>query len=732
MNRRSTTRSVPRKRYTADAFEGIAELQDDSDSGLERIDLDPEASAEDFDLTAEHPNPASEDDEMSGPEGAPGSPSSSPAASDAGERLLDDTISIADSDLDTPAKAGSGSTSKPPRVAFNTFRPTRRSFKPAPSIGPQTYTRGLNDALSTATNNDQKRRLLFGSAVEDARAAYAAKGRWAGMPCLPGRVGDGAGRRAEEEKRAWDARGGMDACFARQIFSTIGEDEARDYLPEGEGSECSFLMGPYSNQHLYKLAVGKSMRLMDAWGDDGPRKQGRPKIIRSNYKNGFMINLGARVHCLEWAPHQHGQSQYLAVSMLPKRQSDHPPFQAPEAPAFTPQPPHKASIQIWKLKRRQDGTIDTEAGCKLAAVLCTDWGDVKEFKYCPMPIAKSEPSSNTIDLGLLAVLHGDGTVRVLRLNAIPQTSNTTHIHITHPAFSSRPPNTICTCLAWLSSTRIAAGCANGSLAIWDLPSSTPSTSPKPRTFIYSSISTTYILSLTPCAPSHPHFLLTLPATGHTLLTDLSRPAQILGSTVSSSRVRIAQRGLAWHPFLQLAVHLEDNFVKGSPLRRMFASTTLARARGSVTALAVSGCHPCVLVGSAGGEVVAVNPVEKVLEMKGRSWVLRWFGHEWRRGSGGDGGGSGGMEVDSGGGGHDPVSVGGDGVSRITEGFKIEHNYLSKEDRRKRKQRDTVPVMTVHEGKSAVSALAWNTNVEVGGWAAAGMGDGLLRIEDIAT
>jgi len=152
----------------------------------------------------------------------------------------------------------------------------------------------------------------------------------------------------------------------------------------------------------------------------------------------------------------------------------------------------------------------------------------------------------------------------------------------------------------------------------------------------------------------------------------------------------------------------------------------------VTALAVSGCHPCVLVGSAGGEVVAVNPVEKVLEMKGRSWVLRWFGHEWRRGSGGDGGGSGGMEVDSGGGGHDPVSVGGDGVSRITEGFKIEHNYLSKEDRRKRKQRDTVPVMTVHEGKSAVSALAWNTNVEVGGWAAAGMGDGLLRIEDIAT
>ena len=37
--------------------------------------------------------------------------------------------------------------------------------------------------------------------------------------------------------------------------------------------------------------------------------------------------------------------------------------------------------------------------------------------------------------------------------------------------------------------------------------------------------------------------------------------------------------------------------------------------------------------------------------------------------------------------------------------------------------------TIFEEKTGVIAVAWNPNVRVGGWAAAGLGNGLVRAED---
>jgi transcription factor C subunit 6 len=39
-------------------------------------------------------------------------------------------------------------------------------------------------------------------------------------------------------------------------------------------------------------------------------------------------------------------------------------------------------------------------------------------------------------------------------------------------------------------------------------------------------------------------------------------------------------------------------------------------------------------------------------------------------------------------------------------------------------------ITVFEEKSAVTALAWNPNLKYGMWAVAGLGSGLLRVEDV--
>ncbi len=66
MERRSTKRSIPRKRYTNDAFEGVEELED-ARSDREDIpeDRDADDSADEFEAAVEQ---SQDEDEMSGVE----------------------------------------------------------------------------------------------------------------------------------------------------------------------------------------------------------------------------------------------------------------------------------------------------------------------------------------------------------------------------------------------------------------------------------------------------------------------------------------------------------------------------------------------------------------------------------------------------------------------------------------------------------------------------------------
>jgi len=84
-----------------------------------------------------------------------------------------------------------------------------------------------------------------------------------------------------------------------------------------------------------------------------------------------------------------------------------------------------------------------------------------------------------------------------------------------------------------------------------------------------------------------------------------------------------------------------------------------------------------------------------------------------------------------------------GLSRFVEGLQIEKTTLLRIDRPSKggaskkgassaNVPEGVPFVTVYEEKTAVTALAWNPNMHVAGWAAAGMADGLLRVEDIAS
>jgi transcription factor C subunit 6 len=744
MERRSKTRTGARKRYTVDAFEGIEELQDvrsDLDEDPNQAeDLD---SADDFDNAAE---PSSEIDDMSEANAlGEGDDPPSDDASDAGERLLDDSMSIVEDELEDG-----------PKGIPKTFRRrTGRSRKQTTDTnGMKTYTCAAHEQRLPGSNIHQRRKAIYGPSQEDIKPAIEARERWTLDPTLPSRRTNSKGhggmhqsfyvddeaiaKAAESEQATWTKYGGLNAFIEKQQLTILTHEEAKAYLPKNEESDVSCLMGPYKNQKLFKLRSGEVMPLNRAWNDETTNGIDATIPERPVNKAGFLINLGAMVHCLEWAPHQSGEHQYLVTSVLPNRSKSRKASGSTTSAAFSPQPPYKASLQIYAFQRTPDGTIDVAAGSKRTTMLCTKFGDARELKFCPMQL----PNLDGKALGLLTGVWSDGAVRVLHVADATPTTGTRYLEVDKAAFESKPPDTVCTCVTWLSSTQIAAGCANGFVAIWDLPSSTESTSANPRPITYTSISSSYILSITSCAPSRPDYLVTSSMSGYIALTDLSRSGQSLGSpasTVYSHRIRVSQRGLVWSDFLQMIIHPEDNYcVQGTPLRRIFNNIFLARAKSNIASLALSPCHPMLLFGSASGEVIATNPVKRVLDNRSTSWQQIWFAHEWRRATAeekaavGETNGEP-LESDSGqaNAGYIGSVVGANGLSRITEGFNIQRNQMLREEKNSYSSHGGVNFTTIYEEKSAVSALAWNPNLEAGGWAAAGMGDGLLRVEDIA-
>ena len=73
-----------------------------------------------------------------------------------------------------------------------------------------------------------------------------------------------------------------------------------------------------------------------------------------------------------------------------------------------------------------------------------------------------------------------------------------------------------------------------------------------------------------------------------------------------------------------------------------------------------------------------------------------------------------------------------GLTRITEGYRVAHILLQNLDEGITNRDNGTVYTTIYEAETAVTALAWNPNIHVGGWCVAGMATGLLRVEDIAT
>lgn len=325
------------------------------------------------------------------------------------------------------------------------------------------------------------------------------------------------------------------------------------------------------------------------------------------------------------------------------------------------------------------------------------------------------------------------------------------------AFEARPPDTLCTCVTWLSPTNIAVGCANGYLALWDIfprkpvvylhrPAPRPfelseaealesmqrtnssntsinAASPVPRPYLYMPIHHSYILAVANAYPPYPHFLCTSSISGHTRLTDIRSP---ISDSVFAPHTRFGPSSIVYSAHMNcfLTTHEDGKFIHAWPLRRFWAYVGLARGESELLSLCTSAFHPTILGGYADGTLLAFNPLRRYLGEKVRQGQpqQKVWKHEWARTT----------QIGE----YDPARR--EGISRITEGYKIDIAALAPEhDRRTRVSRkpasgeDNAPISTIYEEESGVRVVSWNPNLEWGGWAASGMGNGLVRVEDLA-
>jgi transcription factor C subunit 6 len=611
------------------------------------------------------------------------------------------------------------------------------------------YTRGVDDwgRGSRGGGLEARVRDLFGPVSRDLKPIMQSRDWWLDQHTLPTRNGmptkEGSMRRsffvnegAREKEirlvREWYSRTGAGSFARGQKSRALTKLEAEPYLALAGASSLHLLLGTVQKPKLYSLQRGGFVSTADPFE-------------KKEKRSGWIFNLGSKVQDAQWAPVEDGSIQYLAVAVEQKpSKAPHNRLETPQAPAFSPSPRFAASIQLWAFESLPDGSLDPAKSPRLEFVICADWGAPKELRWCPIAMSESAESEDgtTVRLGLLAVRWSDGGIRVLDISYSKQQPNsieTQYVLYTRAAFQVHIPHTVSTCIYWLSGTSIAAGTAGGSLAIWTLtrpdafprtPVSSPSEDQQrsPIPWFYKHVADTLIISVSSGYPSRPSFVSLTSADGFAKLIDIRSPD---ADTANTARARIFSLKQAWHEHTQSFLMPDEVYsLRNNTIRRYYSNIHNMRSEAQIVCVATSPVHPCVLIGSADGKVLANNPIARVLNYKEIPWQQTWFAHEWR------------PSVDK-----LPLPVKQDTdavmvsevppevlaqpLARMTEGYKVQQTQLQPvKPGMNPDAKEYFKPITIYEEPSCITTVAWNPNLRFGTWAVAGMGDGLLRVEDV--
>lgn len=466
--RRSGRRAAAKRKYTEDAFE-VAGLsggssEDGTPSKSPRVQVDDQYDISDDEFVLQ------EDDVVVDTAPPPDQESNGieePEELADGETILEESI---EESVDAGSELDSALFDASPNRRGERAVPRRQIPREATRQlglrGP--HYRGLWNPTDHVSK-DLHQRLTFGADYGDKVSFVYHRDRWSkGLDVtLPSRrtlgkeyttpsYGYGRTFGVNEEDVAHESTKGWDWYYKetvggqfrkRQKLERVGADEGnRVYIPKPKNAKHTVFLGPAQKQKVYELEQGASLSLGDAWDRMEPGK----KISRKKSDNagaeemeglaaqenvsteaedssrkvreGWVINIGQKINCLDWAPNQEGNMQYLAISTsaeqpMPGEDSED---ELEAAPAFSPSEPSPASIQIWTFEAwGNDDTIQgiyTKTVPALRAVICTNWGEVRQFAWCPMPrMMREEDADDAVDLGLLAGIWGDGKLRVLHV-----------------------------------------------------------------------------------------------------------------------------------------------------------------------------------------------------------------------------------------------------------------------------------------------------------------------------
>jgi transcription factor C subunit 6 len=638
-------------------------------------------------------------------------------------------------------------TRKPNPAASGLPPPKKESQTPLDRM----HTRGVDEWGRGARGGSLENRVkdLFGPGFRDLQPVIQTRDRWMEQNTLPSReehigrsffTSDGSRERAIKRLRDWYQSSGSVSFSQGQHSKILSKEDGLSYLAHDGPSSLRVLLGFNTDPQLYSLEARSSI------------STSAPFKARED-RRGWIINLGTKVQDAQWAPIEDGTIQYLAVAVKqpPPNANQHKPFENPQAPAFSPTVKFPASIQIWSFQSTEPGMLDEKAPPRLEAVLCTDWGAPKQLRWCPFSATESSgEDSQNVKLGLLASRWSDGRVRILDVSypkPDPAASEPLYIQYTRCAFEVSFPKTVPTCMQWLSGTSLAVGTAAGTVAIWTLTRSDcfpPAREPlesqhNPRPWFYEQIADTFIVTLASGFPSRPQFISITTADGYAKLIDLRDP---VADTVNASRGRIFAITQAWHEQTQSFIMPEEVLqLRSNTIRRYYSNIQNIRSDAQIVLAATSPVHPSVLVGCADGRVSATNPVPRVMNYKEIPWQQTWFKHEWRPSvdklaikakpneapdTNRDAGPSRTTNV--------PPDLLKQPLARMSEGYKVSQNQLQPykpgPNPTAPHSKDFIKPITIYEEPSCVTALAWNPNLKFGTWAVAGMGDGLLRVEDL--
>ncbi|EFX00524.1 transcription factor tfiiic complex subunit [Grosmannia clavigera kw1407] len=528
----------------------------------------------------------------------------------------------------------------------------------------------------------------------------------------------------------------------QQQTIALSAETAQQYLSLAAAGELIAFLGPTSRQQVVQFRPGSCVALQESGYPDGGGEGGDGGETDGKTA-GWMLDAGGIVVATAWAPLTGRVDQLLAVAAVPHGD------QEPAGSGLSATVPDsgnqqkQGSIQLWRValdaasakmsRRRPRDPV-------LERVLLFEWGRPKRMQWCPVALGTSATC------GLLAVLTGDGMVRVVEVKrgsgGGEGGSEAAYDWISHPIATLGLPdeyNVAATCLTWLGLNRLVLGHTDGSLSLWSV---------RPRLLLQRlPVHATHVLDVCSGYPSYPYMVASHPVGGLARLVDLTRPSS--EHTFHPSPMVTFQPGLLqWcDHMLGFAAAAPSNNPRNGRLdflhvRFYPGSRTFFPGRGLAPpiCLAVGTSHPFALVGRADGSLWACNVMQKVFRNRADlSYRLKIVDVEFRPPA---------SEYR-----HPSVR----GAVRILHGFEPERNEqpaaqpiassssnAPKDYASSNNDSDGGPPSNdagsdaeqesgqavIHDPLTRISAVAWNPNIEYGWWAAVGMACGLVRIVDL--